>query len=114
VGIPDFESFLLPMLRLAGDGKDHTLAEARPLLAADFKLSEAQQEELLPSGRQSRFANRVAWAKVYLEQAGLVLSARRGHFQISERGRSVLQSPLDRIDRLDDEGRRQGSGFLGR
>jgi len=98
VGVPDFQSFLLPMLRIAGDGKEHSLAEARPRLATDFKLTQAEQEELLPSGRQSRFGNRVAWAKVYLEQAGLVASPRRGHFQISERGREVLKSPPARID----------------
>lgn len=86
------------MLHIAGDGKEHSLAEARPRLAADFKLTQAEQEELLPSGRQSRFGNRVAWAKVYLEQAALVVSPRRGHFLISDRGREVLKSPPARID----------------
>jgi restriction system protein len=98
VGVPDFQSFLLPMLRIAGDGKEHSLAEARSRLAADFKLTQAEQEEVLPSGRQSRFGNRVAWAKVYLEQAGLVVSPRRGHFQLSDRGQEVLKSPPARID----------------
>jgi restriction system protein len=98
VGVPDFQSFLLPMLRIAGDGKEHSLAEARSRLAADFKLTQAEQEEVLPRGRQSRFGNRVAWAKVYLEQAGLVVSPRRGHFQLSDRGQEVLKSPPARID----------------
>jgi restriction system protein len=86
------------MLRVAGDGKEHSLAEARTRIASDFNLTEAEQEELLPSGRQSRFANRVAWAKVYLEQAGLLVSPRRGHFVISDRGREVLRTPPARID----------------
>jgi restriction system protein len=89
---------MLPLLRIAGDGKEHSLAEARGLLAAEFKLSPAEIEEPLPSGRQSRFANRVAWAKVYLEQGGLLASPRRGHFAISERGRDVLLAPPGRID----------------
>jgi len=89
---------MLPLLRVAADGKEHSLAEARDLLAAEFNLSAADREELLPSGRQSRFGNRVAWAKVYLQQAGLLLSPRRGHFQISDRGREVLKTPPERID----------------
>lgn len=98
MGVPDFQSFLLPILRVAGDGKEHPLSEARTRLASEFKLTQAEQEELLPSGRQSRFANRVAWAKVYLEQAGLLVSPRRGHFLITDRGREVLKTPPTRID----------------
>ena len=60
--VPDFQSLMLPMLRIAGDGKEHSLAEARTLLSKQFELSETELEELLPSGRQSKFANRVAWA----------------------------------------------------
>jgi restriction system protein len=86
------------MLQLAADGKEHALADARAALASGFALTQAEQDELLPSGRQSRFANRVAWAKVYLEQGGLVSSPRRGHFVITDRGRDVLKSPPHRVD----------------
>lgn len=89
---------MLPLLRVADDGKEHALAEARAALGSEFKLTQAEQDELLPSGRQSRFANRVAWAKAYLEQAGLLLSPRRGHFVIADRGREVLKAPPGRID----------------
>ena len=98
MAVPDFQSFLLPLLRIAADGKEHALAEARQRLAAEFKLSVADQEELLPSGRQSRFSNRVAWAKVYLEQASLVESPKRGYFVITETGREVLKAPPQKID----------------
>lgn len=74
------------------------LAEARAHLAREFELSQAEQDELLPSGRQSRFANRVAWAKVHLESAGLLTTPQRGHFIISDRGRDVLKAPPARID----------------
>lgn len=89
---------MLPLLRIAGDASAHSLAEAREMLAAEFKLTQSDREELLPSGRQAKFSNRVAWAKSYLQQAGLLVSPRRGHFQISERGRGVLESPPQRID----------------
>jgi restriction system protein len=98
MSVPDFQSFLLPLLRLAGDGREHSLADARRALASEFKLSQADQEELLPSGRQSRFANRVAWAKSYLQQAGLLVTPRRGYLCISHRGQEVLKAPPARID----------------
>jgi restriction system protein len=98
MAVPDFQSLMLPLLRVAADGKEHSLAEAREKLADDFKLSHEDREELLPSGRQSKFSNRVACAKSYLQQAGLLSSPRRGHFQVSVRGNEILKSPPDRID----------------
>ena len=98
MAVPDFQSLMLPLLRISADGQEHPLAEARGVLAAEFRLGDADREELLPSGRQSKFANRVAWAKAYLAQAGLLLSTRRGHFRISDRGREVLNAEPVRID----------------
>lgn len=98
MAVPDFQSLTLPLLKVAADGQEHSMSEARELLASEFKLDQRDLEELLPSGRQSKFSNRVAWTKVYLQQAGLLLSPKRGSFQISERGREVLKSPPSRID----------------
>ncbi len=89
---------MLPLLKVAADAQEHSLSEVRERLAAEFALSDTDREELLPSGRQSRFGNRVAWAKVYLQQAGLLRSPKRGHFQITSRGLELLQSPPNRID----------------
>lgn len=98
MAVPDFQSLMMPLLRLASDGQEHSLAEAREGLAAQFELSDSDREEPLPSGRQAKFSNRVAWAKSYLQQAGLLLSPRCAHFQISDRGRDVLKSAPPRID----------------
>jgi restriction system protein len=98
MAVPDFQSLMMPLLRTAADGRERSLAEARDALSDEFKLSDADRGELLPSGRQSKFSNRVAWAKSYLQQAGLLLSPRRGHFQVSDRGRDVLKAPPARID----------------
>lgn len=97
MAVPDFQTLMLPLLKMASDGKEHSLSGAREAIASQFQLSLSDQEESLPSGRQTRFANRVAWAKVYLHQAGLLFSPRRGHFQISEKGRDVLKSHPLRI-----------------
>jgi restriction system protein len=98
VPIPDFQTLMLPVLEVAGDGNVHSLGEARERLTEHFRLTEQELNERLPSGRQRRFNNRVAWAKAYLEQARLLTTPRRGHFQITERGKSVLQDKPSRVD----------------
>ncbi|MBS1214950.1 MAG: restriction endonuclease, type IV-like [Proteobacteria bacterium] len=98
MAIPDFQSCMLPVLELASDDKEHSLAETRDALANQFSLTDEERDELLPSGRQRRFNNRVAWAKVYLEQAGLLASSRRGHFTITDLGRKLLAEHPKRID----------------
>jgi restriction system protein len=96
--IPDFQSFMLPVLELASDGKEHSLEEAREVLAQRFALTEAERGELLPSGRQRRFDNRVAWAKVHRQRAALLKDPRRAHFEITEHGRLVLAERPERVD----------------
>jgi restriction system protein len=98
MAIPDFQSCMLPLLELTRDGREHSLAEAREVLAAHFRLSAEECTELLPSGRQRRLDNRVAWAKSYLDHAGLVQSPRRGRFHITDRGRAVLREAPPRLD----------------
>ncbi|PXX12645.1 restriction system protein [Nitrosomonas ureae] len=95
--IPDFQSIMLPLLCLANDEEIWTLGDARKSLAAVFELSNEELGELLPSGRQRRFDNRVAWAKVYLEQAGLLVSPKRGRYQITPEGMAFLATNPNKI-----------------
>ena len=95
--IPDFQSVMLPLLQHSADGTEHTLPETEDFLAQYFKLGEAERNELLSSGRQSRFGNRVGWAKQHLMKAGLLESPRRSVFRISERGNAVLGKQPERI-----------------
>jgi restriction system protein len=60
MAIPEFQAFMLAVLRLAEDGHEHSLAEAREYRAQRFNLTADERSELLPSGRQRRFDNRVA------------------------------------------------------
>jgi restriction system protein len=92
-----------PILELASDGKEHSLVDAREELARKFNLTEEEKNLPLPSGKQRRFANRVAWARVYLGQAGALINPRRGHFQITDRGRDVLKQTPQRITIKDLE-----------
>jgi restriction system protein len=81
---------MLHLVRLASDGGEHTLKEAVPALADIFRLTDAERTELLPSGQQAVFNNRVAWANTFLKKAELLRSPRRGVFTITDRGKSVL------------------------
>ena len=88
--IPDFQTVMLPLLELAGDGETRHRRQAYDPLAQRFSLTEDEKREVLPSGRSLRFHNRVQWARSYLTNAGLLESPRRGYFRITERGRDVL------------------------
>jgi restriction system protein len=87
---------MLPLLRLSAD-KEWRISDAVERLAEDSKLSQEERTLLIPSGRQTTFSNRVAWAKSYLIKAGLLKPTKRAHFCISEQGRGVLVNPPDRI-----------------
>jgi restriction system protein len=89
---------MLPLLRLAGDGQEHSIHEAFEKLAAEFHLTEDERRQLLPSGRQAVFDNRVGWARTYLKKADLIESTRRVFFRITERGETVLRSNPARLD----------------
>ncbi len=99
MAVPDFQSFFKPLLELAFDGKEHSISEARTIIAKQMQLSDEDLKELLPSGTQTKFDNRVAWAKSYFVQAKLIDSPRRGYFQITDRGRDLLKEGHERIDK---------------
>ena len=98
MAIPDFQSFMLPLLKFASDGKEHSQSEASEALSHHFSITESERREMLPSGRQTRFNNRVAWANVYLRKSGFLESTRRGRFKITDRGQEILRSNPARID----------------
>lgn len=95
--VPDFQSLMLPVLKAVADGAS-SAATLRDRVAAATNLSEADQQELLPSGRQTTFANRVAWANVFLQRAGLIRAVRRGAYESTDSGRATLAEQPARID----------------
>lgn len=98
MAIPDFQTIMLPLLVFSSDELEHSLQDAVDALAIKFELTANERAELLPSGKQARFDNRVAWARSYFKQAGLVLNTRRGFFKISERGLSLLKTNPKKIN----------------
>jgi restriction system protein len=97
MAIPDFQSFMLPVLRLASHGPIRT-TEAIERLSDEFSLTEAERGELLASGRQTRVANRVYWTFVHLTKAELLKRETRGLYTISEEGCKVLAENPVKID----------------
>jgi restriction system protein len=97
MGIPDYQSLMAPVLQQAA-ASEAQIGEVIEKLASELALTDEERSALLPSGRQSTFANRVHWAKTYLGQAGLLESTGRGRFRITEEGRQALASSPKRID----------------
>lgn len=97
MAIPDYQTLMLPVLRFAAAG-EVSIRECINQLARDFKLTDEERAELLPSGKQTIFANRVHWAKTYMVKAGLVQITKRGHFHATDRGLALLKQSPPRID----------------
>ncbi len=89
---------MLPLLRHLSDGKEHPNQETLDALAKEFELTEAELSQLLPSGTQGLFRNRVAWAKAHFKKAGLIESPRRSVYKITPTGLDVLAKNPGRID----------------
>jgi restriction system protein len=97
LAIPDYQSLMLPVLRVAAAGEAR-VPEAAEKIADDLGLSRQERDELLPSGKQRFLHNRIHWAKFYMTKAGLIDVPRRGRFVASEAGRALLARKPDRID----------------
>lgn len=89
--IPTYEEIMLPLLKLLENREEHELGETVDKLAKYFKLTPGETRELLPSGTQPIFRNRVGWARTYLKKAGLLSTTRRGYFRILDRGNDFLR-----------------------
>jgi restriction system protein len=96
--IPDFQSIMLPLLQVLTDGKEWRMRDVTEALACRFDLTAAERAEMLPSGQQTLFSNRVAWAKTHLKAAGLLLNPTRGKVSLSDEGRRVLATNPDGIN----------------
>lgn len=98
MNIPDYQHFMLPLLKAVPDGDDHRMRDLTKELADQFGISEEDRQQILPSGQSTYVANRVAWAKTYLKKAGLIDSPARGFVRITNEGRRVLGDNPQKID----------------
>lgn len=89
--IPDYQTIMLPLLKLAADRQEHSGSEATEHISNLFNLTEEERRELLPSGLGVLIRNRVGWAQTHLVKAGLLKASRRGYFVITDKGLEVLK-----------------------
>ena len=98
MAIPDYQTIMLPLLKFSSNNKEHSIHEAIKVLADQLNLTPEERKELLPSGQQEVFVNRVGWARTYLKKAGLLEAPKRGILKITERGKKVLKSNPSEIN----------------
>jgi restriction system protein len=96
--IPDYQLLMLPLLKLVSDGQEHKYRDLIESLAIEFDITDEKRKELLASGNQAIFDNRVGWAKTYLKKAGLLDSPKRATFVITDLGRQTISKNPDRVD----------------
>ena len=98
MAIPDYQEIMLPLIRYASDEQEHHVAEAYDNIAQVFNVSDDERQDLLPSGQDKIFSNRVRWSLFYLKKAGLLESPRRSYFRITAAGLHALQKQPATID----------------
>jgi restriction system protein len=90
MAVPDFQTMMLPFLQVLADGKEYSTSEIREKLRKHFDLNADDLSIKLKSG-STRFNNNISWVKVYLGQALLTITPRRGFTQITQRGIEELK-----------------------
>lgn len=96
--IPDFQSIMLPLLNFYSDNLEHTTSETIEYLAKEFNLTEEDLAELLPSGTQRIFPNRVYWAIAHLKMANLIENTQRAHYKITSNGLELLSANPEKVN----------------
>ena len=91
MAIPVYNELLFPLLKLANDKKASTMDECTEQLIKEFKLTQEEQSEMLPSGGRTIFYNRIGWARTYLKKAGLIDYPKRGSLVITPAGTEFLK-----------------------
>lgn len=95
--IPDFQSIMLPILKSFKESEIKSSKELRFNMVNHFNITEEEQKEKIPSGKQFTYSNRIAWAISYLKMAELIFSPKRGSYRITEEGVNVLKNPPEKI-----------------
>lgn len=98
--VPDYQTIMLPLLKLVSDRGEYKLNDVVDTLGLQFNLTEEEKNELLPSGQTFLFGSRVGWARTYLKKAGLLDSPKRATVVITDRGLGVLAQKPQKIDGL--------------
>ncbi|WPC42816.1 restriction endonuclease [Clostridium sp. JS66] len=113
MAIPTYEEVMLPLLKYISDGKLYNNKQCEEALAKEFNLSDEEINQKLQSGKKI-FYDRLNWAKTYLKNAGLIEFPKRGRFNITERGISLLKENISSLDSKYLERYEEFNEYLGR
>lgn len=94
--VPDYQTLMLPLLKLFGEGKT-SVNECIDDLRTQFAITDEEAAETIASG-QPLLYNRAHWARTYLGKAGLLESPKRGVHHITDIGKRYLATNPERID----------------
>lgn len=100
MSIPKYDEMYRAFLDCLADGQAHKSKEVKDSVASVFSISEKERAEMLPSGKQQLFDNRIGWTRTYLKKAGLVQSPSRGVYIITPTGQQVLAENPPQINNL--------------
>lgn len=92
MAVPGFQEFMYPFLEILSDENEHSLQEIYTILATRYNLNEEDLTELIPSGKETKFKNRISWVRTYLKKAGLIEAVGRGVFKINTSGLNVINN----------------------
>jgi restriction system protein len=95
---PDFQSFMLPVVQSLASGEIREKSDIIEDVVKILNLSDEDRKELLPSGTEPIYRNRIGWSLSYLKHAGLIHSPGRAVYQITERGKGALEKNLPKIN----------------
>lgn len=98
MAVPKYDELMKPILKMVKDGEAYKIKDVAAMLAKQLNLSSNDLSEMLPSGRQTVFRNRVGWAKTYMKKAGLLDSPARAMIVITETGKKVVEEDPEKID----------------
>jgi restriction system protein len=98
MSVPEYQTFMRPLLAFGADGKEKNIRDAINAIADEFRLTAQDRQLLVLSGKQTLLDNRVHWARTYLDKAGALKRTRRSHFIVTDRGMELLNQHPDRID----------------
>ena len=98
MSVPDFQTLMLPSLKALSDGAERPISDVRTRVATSESLSDEDLREMIPSGRQPVFTNRISWAVIHMERAGLVERVGRAVYRLTKEGQRLLRQSPERID----------------
>ncbi|MCL1936176.1 MAG: restriction endonuclease [Defluviitaleaceae bacterium] len=92
-----FHDFFRPVLEVIKDGNVYSSKEIIARVDKHMNLTNEEKDDLIKSGGEPKYVNRIAWARTYLKAAGLILNPERAKFQITDLGIQLLNK-YDVID----------------